>query len=642
MHTTSAIAITLLIIITAGIGAAAAAETGNPDLVVEGVSAPSEAVTGGRVSLQATVRNTGNDTAPLFTACFFLSEDTVYDASDISLGRAQGASLRPGSGKSVTLSASIPSRSGTTFYILVKADCADQVREEDETNNIGTSSLIIVGSPTSSGTLPVTLPTPVSGTPAPVPTKNPILLPTTMPGTLPVTLPTPVSGTPAPVPTKNPILLPTTIPGTPAPIPTKKPSLFPTTNPGNERTPSPEPDLVITGISVPASVAPGTRAGVSVTIQNQGNASASSSSLSLSLSGDRILDPGDTSAGQVMVSPIAPGATRTVSSSVRIPDGSTGTCSLCARADANSRIRESDEENNAACSMAILIHAGSSPTPDQTPALTLTSDLVAASVTSAGTGTTGGILDIWMLVRNDGTSYTRTTDAAVYLSPDQAITPADTYLGLVPVPSLNGGSSVTLNRTLSIPSTVPAGTYYCGIILDHANILVEADEGNNIACSPAPVIITPAQPGDSVEAQVEDAILRYTNQERVAAGVAPLVRNGLLTTVARAHSLDMKERDFFSHTNPDRLTPFQRMDAAGYVYRSAAENIAASSSYTLASSPDEVGRHLVQDLWMNSRGHRETLISPKYTEIGIGVVYDPDKSASPYGFIATQDFGRPL
>ena len=604
MHTTSAIAITLLIIITAGICATAAAETGNPDLVVEGVSAPSEAVTGGRISLQATVRNTGDDTAPLFTACFFLSEDTVYDASDISLGRAQGASLRPGSGKSVTLSASIPSRSGTTFYILVKADCADQVREEDETNNIGTSSLIMVGSPSSSGKIPVTLPTPVPGTPAIVPTKTPSLLPTI-------------------------------IPGIPATLPTKTPSLSPTTIPGNERTPSPEPDLVITGISVPASVAPGTRAGVSVTIQNQGNASASSSSLSLSLSGDRTLDPGDTSAGQVMVSPIAPGATRTVSSSVRIPDGATGTCSLCARADANSRISESDEENNGACSMAILIHAGSSPTPDQTPALTLTSDLVAASVTSAGTGTAGGILDIGMLVRNDGTSYTRTTDAAVYLSPD-------TYLGLVPVPSLNGGSSVTLNRTLSLPSTVPAATYYCGIILDHANILVEADEGNNIACSPAPVIITPAQPGDSVEAQVEDAILRYTNQERVAAGVAPLVRNGLLTTVARAHSLDMKERDFFSHTNPDRLTPFQRMDAAGYLYRSAAENIAASSSYTLASSPDEVGRHIVQDLWMNSRGHRETLISPKYTEIGIGVVYDPDKTASPYGFIATQDFGRPL
>jgi len=292
--------------------------------------------------------------------------------------------------------------------------------------------------------------------------------------------------------------------------------------------------------------------------------------------------------------------------------------------------------------MAILIHAGSSPTPAETPAITLSSDLVAASVTSAGTGTAGGILDIRMLVRNDGTSFTRTTGAAVYLSSDQAISPGDTYLGLVPVPSLNGGSSATINRTLSIPSTVPAGTYYCGIILDHANILVEADEGNNIACSPVPVIITTAQPGQSVEAQVEDAILRYTNQERVAAGVTPLVRNGLLTTVARAHSLDMKERDFFSHTNPDRLTPFQRMDAAGYSYRSAAENIAASSSYTLASNPDEVGRHLVQDLWMNSRGHRETLISPKYTEIGIGVVYDPDKSASPYGFIATQDFGRPL
>ncbi len=607
MHTTSAIAITLFII-TAGIGAAAAAEIGNPDLVVEGVLVPSEAVAGGRVSLQATVKNIGDGTGPLFTACFFLSEDTVYDASDISLGRAQGASLRPGSGKSVTLSASIPSRAGGPCYILVKADCTDQVREEDETNNIGASSLIMVGSPSP----------------------------------LPVTLPTIIPGTPATVPTKKPSLLPTPVPGTPGTVPTRNPSLLPTTLPGNERTPSPEPDLVITGISVPSSVAPGTKARVSVTIQNQGNGSASSSSLSLSLSGDRTPDPGDTSAGQVMVSPIAPGATRTVSSSVRIPDGATGTCSLCARADANSRIRESNEENNAACSMAILIHAGSSPTPAETPAITLTSDLVAASVTSAGTGTAGGILDIWMLVRNDGTSFTRTTGAAVYLSSDQAISPGDTYLGLVPVPSLNGGSSATINGTLSIPSTVPAGTYYCGIILDHANILVEADEGNNIACSPVPVIIITAQPGQSVEAQVEDAILRYTNQERVAAGVAPLVRNGLLTTVARAHSLDMKERDFFSHTNPDRLTPFQRMDAAGYSYRSAAENIAASSSYTLASNPDEVGRHLVQDLWMNSRGHRETLISPKYTEIGIGVVYDPDKRASPYGFIATQDFGRPL
>ena len=607
MHTTSAIAITLFII-TAGIGAAAAAEIGNPDLVVEGVLVPSEAVAGGRVSLQATVKNIGDGTGPLFTACFFLSEDTVYDASDISLGRAQGASLRPGSGKSVTLSASIPSRAGGPCYILVKADCTDQVREEDETNNIGASSLIMVGSPSP----------------------------------LPVTLPTIIPGTPATVPTKKPSLLPTPVPGTPGTVPTRNPSLLPTTLPGNERTPSPEPDLVITGISVPSSVAPGTKARVSVTIQNQGNGSASSSSLSLSLSGDRTPDPGDTSAGQVMVSPIAPGATRTVSSSVRIPDGATGTCSLCARADANSRIRESNEENNAACSMAILIHAGSSPTPAETPAITLSSDLVAASVTSAGTGTAGGILDIWMLVRNDGTSFTRTTGAAVYLSSDQAISPGDTYLGLVPVPSLNGGSSATINGTLSIPSTVPAGTYYCGIILDHANILVEADEGNNIACSPVPVIIITAQPGQSVEAQVEDAILRYTNQERVAAGVAPLVRNGLLTTVARAHSLDMKERDFFSHTNPDRLTPFQRMDAAGYSYRSAAENIAASSSYTLASNPDEVGRHLVQDLWMNSRGHRETLISPKYTEIGIGVVYDPDKRASPYGFIATQDFGRPL
>src|SRR5690606_10131409 len=136
----------------------------------------------------------------------------------------------------------IPSRSGGPCYILVKADCADQVREEDETNNIGTSSLIIVGSPSSSGKISVTLPTPVPGIPAPIPTKNPILLPTTIPGI------------PAPVPTKNPILLPTTIPGTPAPPPPKPPLPLTTTTPGTSplpypgsqhpfppRTPSPSP-----------------------------------------------------------------------------------------------------------------------------------------------------------------------------------------------------------------------------------------------------------------------------------------------------------------------------------------------------------------------------------------------------------------
>jgi uncharacterized protein YkwD len=47
-------------------------------------------------------------------------------------------------------------------------------------------------------------------------------------------------------------------------------------------------------------------------------------------------------------------------------------------------------------------------------------------------------------------------------------------------------------------------------------------------------------------------------------------------------------------------------------------------------------------MWMQSTGHRENILSASYTEIGIGVVYESDRSSSPYGFIATQEFARPL
>jgi uncharacterized protein YkwD len=183
--------------------------------------------------------------------------------------------------------------------------------------------------------------------------------------------------------------------------------------------------------------------------------------------------------------------------------------------------------------------------------------------------------------------------------------------------------------------------YYLGTILDQPNEIRETDEGNNIACDRSPVQIAQSVPGESVEAKVEAAIFSYTNQERIAAGLSPLAVNPVLTSVARAHSLDMKERNFFSHTNPDWISPFQRMSAAGYDYSAAAENIAAISLFTLQSNPDEVGRYFVQQMWMQSTGHRENILSPSYTEIGIGVVYESDRVSSPYGFIATQNFGRP-
>lgn len=39
-----------------------------------------------------------------------------------------------------------------------------------------------------------------------------------------------------------------------------------------------------------------------------------------------------------------------------------------------------------------------------------------------------------------------------------------------------------------------------------------------------------------------------------------------LNSIAQGHAEDMAKRNFFSHTNPDGLSPQQRADKAGFGY----------------------------------------------------------------------------
>jgi len=104
-------------------------------------------------------------------------------------------------------------------------------------------------------------------------------------------------------------------------------------------------------------------------------------------------------------------------------------------------------------------------------------------------------------------------------------------------------------------------------------------------------------------------VAELVNRHRVAIGLRPLAWNPQVSRVARAHSVDMVRRGFFSHENPDRQSPFDRMRAAGLRYRAAGENIAAGQI-----TADEVFKG-----WMRSKGHRENIDNPLYTEQGIAV-----------------------
>jgi len=107
-----------------------------------------------------------------------------------------------------------------------------------------------------------------------------------------------------------------------------------------------------------------------------------------------------------------------------------------------------------------------------------------------------------------------------------------------------------------------------------------------------------------------EIFVELVNDHRVSVGCEPLVWRPDVAEVARAHSQDMVERDFFAHTNPDGASPFDRLRLAGIDYSRAAENIAYG--YRTAEN--------VLDGWLGSPGHRANIERCALTQHGIGLV----------------------
>jgi len=117
-------------------------------------------------------------------------------------------------------------------------------------------------------------------------------------------------------------------------------------------------------------------------------------------------------------------------------------------------------------------------------------------------------------------------------------------------------------------------------------------------------------PASSAVSAFEQQVVELTNQERAKNGLPALKLDVELSKVARDKSKDMQTKNYFSHTSPTYGSPFDMMKAYGISYKSAGENIAMGQR-----SPEEV----VQ-AWMNSQGHRENIMNPNFTHIGVGHV----------------------
>jgi uncharacterized protein YkwD len=89
-----------------------------------------------------------------------------------------------------------------------------------------------------------------------------------------------------------------------------------------------------------------------------------------------------------------------------------------------------------------------------------------------------------------------------------------------------------------------------------------------------------------------------------------LAWNVLLTQASLTHSEDMVASNVFSHTGSDGSSAGQRATAAGYVWRSLGENIAAGQTSVAA----------VMNSWMASPGHCANIMRASYKDIGVACV----------------------
>jgi uncharacterized protein YkwD len=106
------------------------------------------------------------------------------------------------------------------------------------------------------------------------------------------------------------------------------------------------------------------------------------------------------------------------------------------------------------------------------------------------------------------------------------------------------------------------------------------------------------------------------NGQRLAAGLPALQLDGRLVTVARERSNDMAVNNYFAHTSPTGETAFSIMDRYGIPYGWAGENLARNNY------PDSEAVAVALQDWMASQGHRDNILSPHYSLIGVGAAVD--------------------
>jgi uncharacterized protein YkwD len=113
----------------------------------------------------------------------------------------------------------------------------------------------------------------------------------------------------------------------------------------------------------------------------------------------------------------------------------------------------------------------------------------------------------------------------------------------------------------------------------------------------------------SVDEKAESDMFIKINEERKKLAIPELIWEPTVVPVARDHAKDMWERKYFAHVSPEGKDVGNRLQDAEVKYIFAGEN--------LALAPTTITAHTGL---MNSKGHRENILDPRFKKVGIGVI----------------------
>jgi uncharacterized protein YkwD len=145
--------------------------------------------------------------------------------------------------------------------------------------------------------------------------------------------------------------------------------------------------------------------------------------------------------------------------------------------------------------------------------------------------------------------------------------------------------------------------------------------------------------GDIIPTSFEIELLDKINENRTENAAPPLKLNTTLWWVARAHSQDMIDNDFFDHTSSIE-GPFN-----GATFKERVNNYAEyENSYIgecIAMRSSGIDPEWCMAAWKGSPPHWDIIINPNLKEVGIGILQG-EWEGNPNAGLYTADFGGPL